>query len=138
MFVFVFLYSFVFPLTNTFLYIDYYFSRSPRQNIVNQLIANEQVRYQIGNNKYQIPYRSITGNNNVYIQQANGVTKIMFSVYTLGKHRLIYESDDNGVHTGDFTSGSTQEYIEIMRIEENWYYVKDDISIKKQILILRI
>jgi hypothetical protein len=125
--IFTIIYVFVYPLT------DMYLRKNFRNNIDNRIqvvkmIENKEIaEYQIGQDEYIVPYRSVSRTGTVLVQQRSGVTKVLFYIYkgmSMNKV-LIYVSDNSSINTEDFNFGipsNKQNFSNIKKIDSNWYY----------------
>lgn len=117
----------LFPYTKAYLKANYSINKEEFQKTIQLLNNGEMQQYQIGTDKFLVPYRLTSYSGVLYTDVDNGVTKVMFFAYS-GFNKdvvIVYSSDDSGINENDFSGnfpiGSTWNFSKINKIDTNWY-----------------
>ena len=120
---------FVFPLTNSYLNLNYKINKDTRDKTI-EMINDGKVTYRVDTNEYIAPFKQTSYSKTIIIQNNNDVLKVLFSVYrgTFIESVIAYTSDDSGIEIGDFSSdlppGMQYVFKDVEKLSDNWYSAK--------------
>ncbi len=117
---------FFIPYSKTYLNFDYETNKVYREKTIEMVASKVIQQYQSGEDEYIAPYRLTSYTGKIYVQDVDGVTKVLFYSYKgFTKSRIIvYSSDDSGIIENDFNFGVPQNKLDlgdIKRLDKNWY-----------------
>ncbi len=106
-----------------YLDIDFIIHKAGREEIIEMYKENRLT--QININTYIVPYRMVSHNKKVYIQNKDGIINAVFYISKgfINDRILIYVSDDSKANTNDFwDSPDYRKLINIRKASDNWYF----------------
>ena len=107
---------FVFPVTRLYLNWNHAINKANREKIVSMAEEGLISEYQIGPDKYVVPFRSTSYTGAMIVHNQDDVLTVEFFVYRglLGEKLIVYVSDDSGLN--DF-----EGYKNIEKLSDGWY-----------------
>lgn len=117
---------FFIPYSKVYLNFDYEINKTNRSKTIEMFANKEIIKNYPDQEEYIAPYMFTSYTGKIYIQDVDGVTKVMFYSY-LGftKRRIIvYTSDDSGIDEYDFNFGISEKKLnlsDVKKLDKNWY-----------------